>query len=45
MRSLVSLADSVTYTVTVGPAAGVLKDKAPSEWQDRDVAETVLIDR
>jgi len=43
--SLVSLSDGVTYTVSVGPAAGVLKGKPPSEWNDRDVAETVLIDR
>lgn len=43
--SLVSLADSVTYTVTVGPAAGVLKQAPPQQWRPRDVAETVLIDR
>lgn len=43
--SLVSLGDSITYTVTVGPAAGLLKDAPPSQWRDRDVAETVLIDR
>lgn len=40
-----SLADSITYTVTVGPAAGYLKDVPPAQWKDRDVAETVLIDR
>lgn len=43
--SLVSLADSITYTVTVGPAAGVLKQTPPQQWRPRDVAETVLIDR
>ncbi len=43
--SLVSLADSITYTVTVGPAAGVLKGAKPEAWRPRDVAATVLIDR
>lgn len=43
--SLVSLGDSITYTVTVGPAAGLLKGAPVSQWRDYDVAETVLIDR
>ena len=43
--SLVSLADGLTYTVTVGPVAGVLKGAPSEKWQPRDVAETVLIDR
>jgi hypothetical protein len=35
----------VTYTVTVGPVAGVLKGAAPEQWRPRDVAATVLVDR
>lgn len=35
----------VTVSLTVGPASGVLKDKAEEQWTPREVALTVLVDR
>jgi len=42
---LIALAQGVTVSVTVGPAAGVLKGKDPSTWTPKQVAATVLADR
>lgn len=35
----------VGASMNVGPASGVLKDRAPTEWSPKEVALTVLIDR
>lgn len=35
----------VTVSMTVGPAAGLLREIGQDEWRARDVASTVLIDR
>ena len=45
VTQLMDLRQNVTITVTVGPAAGVLKMKAPEEWRPSEVAVTVLVDR
>ena len=42
---LIALAQGVTVSVTVGPAAGVLKGVDPATWTPRQVAATVLADR
>lgn len=42
---LIALAQGVTVSVTVGPAAGVLKGKDPATWTPKQVAATVLADR
>jgi hypothetical protein len=42
---LISLAQGVTVSVTVGPASGVLKGLDPATWTARQVAATVLADR
>lgn len=42
---LIDLRNFVTVSMTVGPAAGVLKERPPAEWRAREVASTVLIDR
>jgi hypothetical protein len=38
VSELIDPSNFVTVSVTVGPAAGLLKDKQPSEWKPRDVA-------
>lgn len=38
VSELIDPRNFVTVSVTVGPAAGLLKDKQPSEWKPRDVA-------
>ena len=42
---LIALAQGVTVSVTVGPAAGVLKGRDPGTWTPKEVAATVLADR
>ncbi|KAG1664636.1 hypothetical protein FOA52_011773 [Chlamydomonas sp. UWO 241] len=45
VSSVIDFQNFVTASMTVGPAAGVLKDLPPAEWRPMDVALTVLIDR
>jgi hypothetical protein len=45
VTQLMDLNKNVTITVTVGPASGALKVKAPEEWRPNEVALTVLIER
>lgn len=45
VSELIDLRSFVTVSMTVGPAAGVLKGRPVSEWRPMDVALTVLIDR
>jgi hypothetical protein len=45
VSELIDLTNFVTVSMTVGPAAGVLKEYPQAEWKPMDVALTVLIDR
>lgn len=45
VSQFVSLADGITMTVFVGPAAGVLAGVDPAKWRAKDVATAVLSDR
>ena len=42
---LADLIDAVTVSVSVGPPSGALKGIPPAEWDPRQVAEAVLVDR
>eukprot|EP00955_Chlamydomonas_euryale_P017775 189838-Chlamydomonas_euryale.AAC.2 len=45
VSSVIDFKNFVTVSMSVGPAAGVLKDVPPVDWKPYDVALTVLIDR
>jgi hypothetical protein len=45
VAELIDVRNFVSVTVSVGPAAGVLKNGTPATWVPKDVALTVLIDR
>ncbi|CAG9466425.1 unnamed protein product [Pedinophyceae sp. YPF-701] len=45
VAELVDLKDSITYSMSVGPAYGALARKEQAAWTAKDVAEAVLADK